>query len=89
MTRGGSAIISTAQANCPWAENFARRGFFASSPGNFYFGVFGANADSARRSDDQPFRLEAFSLLWDFGARECWFEPDHAGNAGFWLGYSS
>ncbi len=86
MTRGGAGTISLAEANSSWQEPFARRGFFATSSGRFHFGV---NNDGGARPNRNTLILEAFSLLWDFGSTECWFEPDDGGNAGFWLGYSN
>lgn len=85
MTRRGVGAIRLAVSNKIWQEQFDERGYFATSSGCLYFNaVDGGGLPLKHRS----LRLEAFYLLWNIGAADCWFEPDECGNAGLWLGHS-
>ncbi len=86
MIRRGVGAMRLAAPGRSWQEQFTERGFFATAAGRFCIGTIN---DAGHRSDENSITLEPFSLLWNVGDGECWFEPDDGRNAGFWLGYSS
>ncbi len=86
MIRRGIGAMHLAEPGRSWQGQFAERGFFATSAGRF---CRGAVNEAGHRSNNNSLTMEPFSLLWNVGAGECWFEPDGGRNAGFWLGYSS
>lgn len=86
MIRRGIGAMRLAEPGKSWQGQFTERGFFATAAGRF---CVGAVNDAGHRSNNHSLAMEPFSLLWNVGAGECWFEPDDGRNAGFWLGYSS